>query len=292
MKKTAIVTGGSSNDVAAMAVLVLNLKATNPDLADEVVIFHDGISKKDQRLINGILPTRFIRYAFPGKDDGTNPVITDYFTPMVFCKYECFRLLAEYRIVIWTDYDILIKDDLTELATTSATGIRIMCAPSASIRESFLPSISEEDMAGFDLSSAAIAMPLFVLDDSLANYEKYYEWCIAKTKQYWRHLHLPEQAIVSLLLQSFEVPISPLQGSYGTHPLHGSPEEIEGAKILHAYGQPKFWNGVDNADWNRYYRTWRTIGGSPYSSSAAKRTFLSLIKRFGQKAILGRIPGH
>ena len=45
-KKTAVVTGGTSNDVPAMACLVMNIKDTNPGLADEIVIYHDGISEK------------------------------------------------------------------------------------------------------------------------------------------------------------------------------------------------------------------------------------------------------
>lgn len=46
-KKTAVVTGGTSNDVPAMACLVMNIKDTNQGLADEIVIYHDGISKKE-----------------------------------------------------------------------------------------------------------------------------------------------------------------------------------------------------------------------------------------------------
>ena len=98
-KKTAVVTGGTSNDVPAMACLVMNIKDTNPGLADEIVIYHDGISEKDQRLINRIFPTRFILYESPFKDVmNFGDVVTKYFSPMVFCKYECFKLLDDYML--------------------------------------------------------------------------------------------------------------------------------------------------------------------------------------------------
>lgn len=47
-----LVTGGSSNDTAPMmAVLLMNIKATQ-SWVDHVIIFHDGISRKDRRNIN------------------------------------------------------------------------------------------------------------------------------------------------------------------------------------------------------------------------------------------------
>ena len=37
------------------------------------------------------------------------------------------------------------------------------------------------------------------------------------------------------------------------------------AKILHAAGQPKFWNGLQNEQWNTYYNTWvKEYNGMPY----------------------------
>ena len=65
MGKTAIVTGGTKKDVSAMGVLALNIKEIAPDLADELIIYHDGISKKEQKIIQNIFPTRFCEYQFP-----------------------------------------------------------------------------------------------------------------------------------------------------------------------------------------------------------------------------------
>ena len=51
MGKTVIVTGGTHKDVSAMGVLALNLKEVAPRLADKMIIFHDGIKRKNNRLL-------------------------------------------------------------------------------------------------------------------------------------------------------------------------------------------------------------------------------------------------
>ena len=60
MDKTCVVTGGSRNDTAPIAVLLMNVKATQSWI-DHVVVFHDGISEKQLRLMQKIMPVEFIR---------------------------------------------------------------------------------------------------------------------------------------------------------------------------------------------------------------------------------------
>ena len=35
-------------------------------------------------------------------------------------------------------------------------------------------------------------------------------------------------------------------------------------KIIHAAGQPKFWNGIYDKDWDENYTAWIKMGGTPY----------------------------
>ena len=65
MGKTAIVTGGTHKDVSAMGALALNIREITPELADELIIFHDGISEKEQQIIKQIFPAKFVRYKYP-----------------------------------------------------------------------------------------------------------------------------------------------------------------------------------------------------------------------------------
>ena len=286
-KKAAIVTGGTANDVPAMACLVMNIKDTNPNLADEVVIYHDGISKKDQRLINEIFPTRFILYESPFadvKDFGS--VVTNYFSPMVFRKYECFKLLDEYECVVWTDYDVVILQDLSELKIRVANGIRMDISKGSHVLESFRGNV-DQLLNEYDLSTEGVSMGIFCLFDNLANSKLIYEFCIKTTKKLSSYLFLPEQAIINLMIQKFalELRTNNLLGKkYTAHPIHD--KHVQNIKIFHAYGQPKFWNGLYNGIWEKNYRKWIKMGGTPYEHRTLTGKIRAVLRRcYSIKAI-------
>ncbi|EMB19802.1 hypothetical protein E4N85_06245 [Treponema denticola] len=276
-KKTAIVTGGTSNDVPAMACLVMNIKDTNPNLADEIVILHDGISEKDQKLINSIFPTRFIFYESPfEKISGFQDVVTKYFSLMVFCRYECFRLLEDYETVIWTDYDVVILQDLSELKKNTDSGM-IFSYTLEPLSSQFYPTISQVINTEFDLTKKGICIPIFVLNHKIKDYLIYYQWLIENTPIYAEHLLLPEVAVVNLLLQKFNLNFDAyITNKYYAHPV--TDKDMQDIKILHAYGLPKFWDGMYNKTWEKNYKKWIKMGGSPYEhrtlKSKIKRTFL------------------
>jgi lipopolysaccharide biosynthesis glycosyltransferase len=254
--KTAIVTGGTKNDVDAMAVLALNLQDVSPNLADKLIIYHDGISKKKQDLIQNIMPTKFVRYKcqinwFKMMSNRT----IRYFSPMVFCKFECLRLLEEYDSVIWTDYDIVIRDNIEELKYKDAP-INVIVNKDTKLKEMFYPTIKEAKTIEFDLEGDSVTTPLFIVKKELHNYMEYYNWCYDMTRKYIKHLYLPEQCIWTMLVQKFNLQYDELDMEmYCYHPN----DATEKTKILHAYGQPKFWNGLDNEQWNRYYEEWKKM---------------------------------
>lgn len=250
----ALVTGGTKKDVDAMAVLALNVQEKCPHLADELVIYHDGIRKEDQEKMNEIMPTTFIRYRCPINWFRlmANRTIR-YFSPMVFCKYECLHLLSKYEKVIWTDYDILIKENIDELRDLES-GLTVIVNHEVPLRDMFYKTIEKADTTTFDLDGESICMPLFILTREIGDYEFYYEWCYEMTKKYLRHLYLPEQCILTMMTQIFEIPFQEIpKPIYCMHPR----EEVEKTKILHAYGQPKFWDGLENAEWSRYFEQWK-----------------------------------
>ena len=286
MKKKALVTGGTKKDTAALAVFVINIKETNPTLVDEIVIFHDGILKKDQKKINSVFPCRFELYQFPGYDPNYfSETVNFYFSPMVFCKYECFRLLNDYQTVIWSDYDVVIIKDISELTEPCKENIKMMFTSPAIVRDAFIDKINEIDFK-YDMNKLAICLPIFVLYDSLNNYYKYYEWCIKKTKELGQYLYLPEQAIVNLLLQEFNISIYDiyLEKIYATHPRDDKISDK--TKILHAYGQQKFWNGISNDIWNENYKKWLRIGGSEIDFNIKRKNLKKVLK----KILLNFIP--
>jgi len=252
----AIVTGGTKNDADAMAVLALNLKETNPDLADELVIFHDGIAKEKQLLMQQIMPIRFVRYKCPinwFKLKGNKTI--RYFSPMVFCKIELFRLLQEYEVVIWTDYDVLIRESITEILDMKE-GLSVLTNEDVPLSDMFYKTIYKKNMSNYNLTGKSICAPLIVMNRNIGDYMEYYKWCYECAGKYIKHLYLPEQCIFTMLVQLHDIGYEELDMQvYCMHP-----DEVRyNTKILHAYGQPKFWNGLHNEEWNRYNNLWKEM---------------------------------
>jgi len=55
-------------------------------------------------------------------------------------------------------------------------------------------------------------------------------------------------------------------------PPHPNDKELaDNAKIIHAYGQPKFWNGLSNEQWNKNYQMWIAMGGNKYKQPTLKK---------------------
>ena len=293
MKKTAIVTGGTSNQYPAMAVLALNIADKCPNIADELVIFYDDIPLAQQKLINSIFPTRFIKYKSPFSHvDNFSDEILNYFSPFLFCKYECFRLLDEYQTVIWTDYDVVITQDISELKEKNKTDAKFISSKFLGQKfngKIFWEQNCIEDIHNFDLLKPAISCCAFVLFDTLKNYKEIYDECIRLTERYAPALFLPEEAIISIVFQQKKICYEKLDyQKYCT-----LPKDIKGneniTSIIHAVGQPKFWNGLYNEQWESYYKKWLEMGGAKHINRYTKieklllRIKRKLKKMFGKK---------
>jgi len=264
-----IVTGGSGNDAAAMGVLLLNLKATQP-WVEHVVIFHDGgISHHDQDVMKGILPVELITYRFPGNTQNFNEIIKYVYTPTIFCKYECFKLLERFDSVLWTDYDVQFVQNVRELIDFSAcgSGIKIMRSQVGHGRCHFSDQIrweGEQEMSTYcPLDSLSVFTNLFVVSRKLSNYQALYDDCIRYTEQFGQWLTLPEQAIFDIVFHQHQITTEDISGDYAVRPVKGEPAPVN-AKILHAISQPKFWNGLEDPVWNAYYAEWLKMGGSAW----------------------------
>lgn len=284
MKKTAIVTGGTSNQYPAMAVLALNIADKCPEIADELVIFYDDIPLSQQKLINSIFPTRFIKYESPFADvNNFSEAIVNYFSPFLFCKYECFRLLDEYKTVIWIDYDMVITQDISELKEKNTKDLKFCEKDLLGVKFTnavFWYKNCIDDIHNFNLLKNAISCCLFVLFDTLPNYMDIYKECIFLTERYAPALYLPEEAIISIIFQQKKIAYELLDlDKYSTLP-DDIKKNINITSIIHSVGQPKFWNGLYNEQWEKYYNEWLKMGGSKHPDRYTNfERFLLRIKR-------------
>lgn len=271
-KNRAIVFGLTSNHIFAVGCVMQDIKRLCPDIADEVVIFHDGIEEKQKKILNSILPTRFIHYEFPVDQKNTLKArATQYFTKMVFTKFECLRLLKDYRAVMWLDYDIVVQKNISDLFDNASVGIKVIPG-GITVREQLLEPVPE-----YDMQAEGIVASTFILFDSLQNYMDMYKFCYEKLNEYSNILYMPEQAIFDFMMQEFRlVPASLDRNLYTPHP--SDPINSREAFIIHAYGQPKFWNGLYNSNWQNNYQCWKSLGGAKYIAPNRIKRILNRIK--------------
>jgi len=277
--KRALVTGGTYDDVAPIATFIINVARTNSHLFDEIVVYHNGIKKKDQNIINSIFKTRFIEYTYNPKNQ--NDEIALYFSAMVFCKYECFKLLAEYDEVVWSDYDVVIRGKLDDFCIIKEARFNILTCDD-NLRSMFYKDIDLGRYSRYDLETDGVGTPLFALSNKLDKYQEIYDWCYQKTGDWCEDLYLPEQCIFSLAVQEFGIVLERFPfDKYACYPTRAKGDEL----IVHAAGQPKFWNGLEDKTWNDMYSEWLGLGGSRYSEIAkrVKRKYLFLLSRIKGK---------
>lgn len=276
-KDNAVVFGLTSNYVFAVACVMMDLKKFNFDWVNEVVILHDGISQKQQRLLNKILPCRFIKYIFPIKNESSFDSHTlNYFSKMVFSKYECLRLLNDYHNVIWLDYDIVITQNISELVRYCETGIKMMYLGNKVGDQLWCP------VDTYNMNLEGISTGTFILQDHIGDYDEMYNFCYKKTEEYSSVLKYPEQAIFDFMLQEFKINIDIIDKNvYCVHPKDLG--MYNNAKIIHSYGQEKFWNEVENKQWKDNYKSWLKIGGIRYNflNYIIKKLLKNLLRKIG-----------
>lgn len=253
----ALVTGGTQDMAFAIGSLLINLQATNRNAYSTLVVFHDGISIEDQELMAEIGSVEFVLYRadFRNKRFDRSRYL-NYFSDMVFSKYECLSLLDNYSQVMWLDYDIFLTGSLEGL-------FRISDQPFITLPSTRPVSASfRERVSGFDMSKPGMSAGTFLLNQDLGDNSAMLNFCKQQTARYAEKLKMPEQAIFDLMIQEFS--LAPFFIDPKNYALH--PNELDADSnpvILHCYGIQKFWSGIDYPPWQANYQQWLSMGGSP-----------------------------
>ena len=99
-------------------------------------------------------------------------------------------------------------------------------------------------------------------------------------------LYGPDQGIICILMQEMFTSHAYYEHSLFTpHPqdwpmkVLNSSVENKRPYFLHAYGQPKFWNGLMNPLWQRFYEEWLNLGGSRFASNHLLGSLKIFLKR-------------
>jgi lipopolysaccharide biosynthesis glycosyltransferase len=260
MEKNLLLIGASEGYAFSIGTLVLNLISTSPGTFQKVAVLADGLTVRDKQIISSQIPTEFISYKSPlsKKAIRRSPYIR-FFTPHVLAKLESLRFLEEFDTVTWLDNDVLIVGRLDRLTIPGESGASFISTKSG-LRGQLLRPIP-----GFQMDSPAPAGGTFMVSRKLPSFEGLYRDAIDFAEEFSRWLYLPDQAALGMAFQNGRSSWDALEESvWAPHPRNAQP----GALIHHPYGPKKFWSGTNSADWNRHYRKWVEMGGSPMTKMA------------------------
>lgn len=123
MNKTAICLMANKVYKFALATMLINLKETNNDQYDNVIVYHDGFSQTELDDLSLLEPrVKFIEYTFEKWNQEHSVLLGDKannflnrFSHLAWSKYKIIEQLEHYEKVLYLDLDMLVSGSLEGL---------------------------------------------------------------------------------------------------------------------------------------------------------------------------------
>jgi len=172
---------------------------------------------------------------------------------MAFARFDCFPLLDHYENVVWIDADACCVGDISGMLDCNTAGIAMFKHAGIPMRVSFC-----KDVPGVNMDLECYNDGIFLLSDRIARYQEIGPLLFSFTDDYMDFIN-SDQAVVNLMLQKCALAVSELPGIYNQRPENATSD----SRILHPWGEGKFWNRYYLDEWDCNYLIWKKLGGPP-----------------------------
>lgn len=271
-KKCAYVLAASQNIIFAAGNVALELNHFMPNEDFDILIYHSELQPNDiqalQKIKNVILKDFVIPKGFeeaimekmpPGRLKNKNALLT-------FAHYEIFNLLEQYKTAIWLDIDTAIQGDISGLQQYGPLGM----AEDKHTCGVFTASVNfVRPVPRYNMNAKAYCTAVIVVSEELKNAKEIYDWCWDKSIQYASYLITPDQGIIQLALQHFNLPVNTF--SWEKYEAFSTMPYAHLAKIAHFGTAQKIWNTSDlyqsYPQWQRTHLQYLSLGGSDFDRS-------------------------
>ena len=277
-KKIALLLCSTGNEAFAVGNVIIGAKKylfqNLPYENYDIIFYTDKLESEDENALKNIFPKIIIKiYKSPFSKEMLNLRELNHFSSFTYARFEAFNLLEEYEKVFYVDTDIVIQKDISEIINIKTPLAISYFANKMPISGNF----TKENMdlvKGYDLNKVSIIAAVFLINDSLNNYQIMSKWCYDKAEEYKTN----DQSILNLLIQEFDIETHDLTESYGAYPTSSIAKD---AHIIHAIGPAKFWRGTYNKEWEENNKIWIEAGGNTtYEENAKKRKLVDKIVWF------------
>ena len=277
-KKIALLLCSTGNEAFAVGNVIIGAKKylfqNLPPEDYDIIFLTDKLESEDENALKNIFPKIIIKiYKSPFSKEMLNLRELNHFSSFTYARFEAFNLLEEYEKVFYVDTDIVIQKDISEIINIKTPLAISYFANKMTVSGNF----TKENMdlvKGYDLNKVSIIAAVFLINDSLNNYQIMSKWCYDKAEEYKTN----DQSILNLLIQEFDIETHDLTESYGAYPTSSIAKD---AHIIHAIGPAKFWRGTYNKEWEENNKIWIESGGNAtYEENAKKRKLVDKIVWF------------
>ncbi len=301
-KECALITGGTSNLAGPAGVFYLSLKSMSPNLwnsSDKYFMTSSELNSDNQRALEkmGVIVEEFdtnsLKVNNPSK-------YFRYFTIGILSKFQAFLKADDYFQSIWFDSDQLNTRDLTDIVCTCKkndffiTGSDVVGGNGFSNFSKFpsnLLKYLESNPCDFNLP--LITGNFFGITDINQSWPEklrgkmIHSHALELYEKLQSDIYGGEQGIIYILIQKYFEKIKRLNSELFTpHPKEWPIDNLLKVELssrpyfIHAYSQPKFWNGLDYPLFDHYYDSWLRLGGKPFLQ---KMKLVNILKRVGNK---------
>jgi len=287
---TLIMLGVTGDMAFAAGCLLLALRRHSPTLPADIRLYTDeAMPNADATLLRGLGAELHACPAIPGDFDAD--AIRRY-SYLSLVRFEGFRLLEQYRTVLWLDADIAIQGDISPL---------LDYGPFAMAREdpaAYPPQSRPKaggslirPVPGFDPEMRSFNSGVLVLQNTLPGPMALHAMCMAWMQRFGAHFRFIDQGILNMLLQHLmqrapeQVAVIP-HDRFNAHPRNPGAHLAE---LVHAFGPYKFWEdgrlpGVF-PEWARDYARWLAMGGTGWQGAVRHADAMNE----GPLGLLGRL---
>lgn len=268
VKRNAIVFACDRNFLFTLSAALISLKENSPKALEnsDVLIFYQGFTETDKELIDRIYDCILIEYKF-AVDTDFEHINFKKFTQLTFARYDLFPLLDKYKKALYIDVDVMITGELQWIFDNygDKSGIA-MCYDTqrglTKITKNFIKPMDDYDM---DVPCYNAGVTLYC--DNIYRRQDLRMWCYDKTALWLDNLVCPDQGVVNIMLQEFNIDIEVMPDICNCTPSNNKYYDKlrDDILIYHcAGGGVRFWRYSYNALWEKYYAEYLAMGGEPY----------------------------
>lgn len=267
-KKIAFVFAFSSNLAFAAGNCAIALNRYMKDKNYDIVMLHNELPENDITAfskIDHVILKRFeLNEDFVQQMLNNLPKDSRFRTRnhlMCFGHFEAFKLLREYKTVIYNDVDISIQKDLSPLLKYGPIGLTEDTP--WKVRDQFTKPID-----GYSMDTPSFCSAVMVLNDSIP-YEDMYQYLWKSSLELSKFLINPDQSIINLALQKFN--LTPKLIPLNEYQCISWKDEAITSSVVHFGTDKKVWNNTNicNAfpEWYRTHLLWLDLGGSDFDQT-------------------------